>query len=60
MFAKPRQESLEGKSILFIKSKEKMLRRAGTRGELRPVDGKKRVGNGKGGALVAVEERVVL
>ena len=60
VFAKPRHESVEGKLILFVECEEKMLRRAGARGELRAVDGKKRVGNGKGGALVAVEERVVL
>jgi hypothetical protein len=29
VFAKPRQESVEGKLILFVECEEKMLRRAG-------------------------------
>ena len=37
-----------------------MLRRAGARGELRPMDGKKRVGNGEGRAFQPRSRRVPL
>ena len=60
MFTQPRHEFLEGELASVVERKQEILRPLGGGRELCAVDREKRIGGGKGGALIAVEERVVL
>jgi hypothetical protein len=60
VFAQPRQEFVEGELASVVERKQEILRPLGGGCELCAVDREKRIGGGKGSALIAVEERVVL
>ena len=60
VFTQPRHEFVEGELAAVVERKQEILRPlAGTR-ELCAVDREKRIGGGKGGAFIAVEESAVL
>jgi hypothetical protein len=60
VFAQPRHEFVEGELASFVERKHEILRPLSGGRELCAVDREKGIGGGKGGAFIAVEERVVL
>ena len=59
IFTQPRHEFVEGELASFVERKHEILRPPSGGRELCAVDHEKRIGGGKGGAFIAVEERVV-